>query len=396
MARRPPFASLTGKAARVAAAVTATVAVLSACGGSGSATGAPALSNACGPPPYFTMLPVSASQLGGVSVFGTIDAPGHVLPTPHVGLFLNEERVPFLAPGDLKVTQVRRVTYLTSPTREGETDYALFFGVCRDVNGWFGHLPDVVPRLASADFSQCEQYSTPFETVQSCTANVGQVEFSRGEQLGLGGFSEEFGLLAVDFGLTDDRVTNFYVTPGRYPRPTLHAVCPYEAFDSASRNLLYSRLTDGARPGITPAGEPRCGTMEVDVPGTAKGVWVERGVTGPIGGNEQAYITLAGYPYRPEDHLALSLGPAGVGGRTVVVGHEAAGRVNRPFEAVAADGLLYCYHGDSYYPNSSWLLSLDGSGTLRLEHVEHPGAASPCLGDPSTWSFSGAAMEFVR
>ena len=46
------------------------------------------------------------------------------------------------------------------------------------------------------------------------------------------------------------------------------------------------------------AGEPCCGTMEVDVAGTAKGVWAESGV-GPVAGDECGYITLADYPYRP-------------------------------------------------------------------------------------------------
>lgn len=389
---RPVF----GRATAVSRLASVAVAgILAACGGSSSPTGAPTVNNACGAPPYFTMLPVSSSQIAGVSVFGGVDAPGHVLPTPHSGLFVTNERIPFVAPGDIQVTQVRRVRYLSSPTREDETDYALFFGVCRDVNGWFGHLPEVAPRLASVDFSDCEQYDTAFETVQSCTANLSGMSFSRGELLGLAGTSEALDLLAVDFGLTDDRVTNSYITPGRYPLPTLHAVCPYEAFDTASRDLFLSRLTDGARPSITPGGEPRCGTMQVDVAGTAKGVWVEEGVTGPVGGNEQHYISLVDYPYRPQEFLALSLGPADVGGRTALV-PRGTGRVNRPFEEVPADGLIYCYHGDTEYPDSSWLLSVATSGGLALELVDHPGTASPCLDDPSTWAFSGGAEAFER
>ena len=217
-----------------------------------------------------------------------------------------------------------------------------------------------------------------------------------GAPLGTAGLSVELGLLAVDFGLTDSRVSHFYASPSRYPSATLHAVCPYELFDTTNRGILFSVLQDGARPAEAPSGQPRCGTMEVDVVGTAKGVWAEVGVSGPVAGDETRYITLANYPYRPQEKLAMSLGPSGVGARLAIVQREASGRVNRAFEEVAADGLLRCYHGDPFYQGSSWFLALEESGTLTIEHVDHAGATSPCGNDPSTWSFGANAMAFVR
>jgi hypothetical protein len=66
-----------------------------------------------------------------------------------------------------------------------------------------------------------------------------------------------------------------------------------DQFGGSNQGLLYSKLRDMGRSGIVPAGEPRCGLMEVDVAGTAKGVWVETGVTGPVEGPKS---TSAGPP----------------------------------------------------------------------------------------------------
>jgi len=110
---------------------------------------------------------------------------------------------------------------------------------------------------------------------------------------------------------------------------------------------LYAKLQDKGRPGLVPAGEPRCGTMLVDVVGTAKGVWAEPTVTTPVAGDETRYITLADYPYRPQDHLALSLAPQVLGARVAVVPRASAGRVNRAFRpgnGGRADLLLWARH----------------------------------------------------
>ena len=382
-------ATLTGAACAI---------LLLACGGDKSPTGAPGVSNSCGPLPYFTVLPVAPGDIDAVAVVGGLGAPGHTLPTAQSGILLARINVPVLSPGRIQPTQLRRVTYVASPNRQGEIDYALFYGVCRDVDGWFGHLTTVPGKiLERADFSNCERYNTSIETVESCTSNLSNLTLSAGESMGTGGLSVELGLVGLDIGLLDQRVNHFYVTRSRYPAGTFHAVCPWEYFDDTNRGILLSALRDLGRPGLVPGGEPRCGTMEVDVAGTAKGVWAEVGVTGPLQGDETRYMTLANYPYRPEEMLALSLGPAALGARVAVVPRATTGRVNRSFEQVTGDGLMYCYSAtDPPDLGRSWLLSLAGGGTLRIEQIEHIGAPGPCVDDPATWSFGPNAMAFVR
>ncbi len=379
---------------RRARSVFLTLLVLAACGG--DSISGPA-GEACGPGPYFTVLPAAANDIAAISVIGGLGAPGHTLPTPHAGLFLARENVPIRVPGDMAITELRRVTYLQSPTRQGERDYAVNFQVCSEVTGWFGHIVTLAPTIptASIEWRNCETYSTSDERVESCLARPRDLRLSAGDALGTGGLSAARGFLAVDIGLLDTRVRHTYVSPGRFSLGQLHAVCTWEQFDAANRSVLFSKLRDLARPGVAPAGEPRCGTLQVDVAGTAQGVWAETGVSGPVQGDERRYITLANYPYRPQDELALSLGPANLGPFVAVVPRRSSGRVNRAFDQVRADGQIYCYT-QAEAPTFSWFVSLTSDTALRIERVTHAVAASPCAADPGTWRFGGGAVSMVR
>lgn len=137
--------------------------------------------------------------------------------------------------------------------------------------------------------------------------------------------------------------------------------------------------------------------MEVDVAGTAKGVWAEQGVTEPLAGDETRYIALVDYPYRPQAVLALSLGPAALGGHISHVPRRTSGRVNLAFELVTPDGLIYCYGPDiGPWSVGSWFLSLTSGTELQIEHIGHGPGASPCDDDPGTWSLGGGAVSMVR
>lgn len=353
--------------------------------------------DSCGSPPYFTVLPVPATDLDLVTVFGGVDGPGHTLPTAHAGMMLARENVALRSPGDLAITTVRRVRYKSSPTRQGEEDYAIYIQVCKELTGWFGHVTSLSSFATGGfDYDDCDTYSTAFETVESCEAKGLDIKVRAGDPLGTGGLSATRGFLAIDFGMLDDRVNNFYAAPQRHPDGSFHAVCPWEQFDDMNKAVLFSKLRDGSRPAKVPSGQPRCGSMEVDVVGTARGVWAESGVSGRVQGDETRYITLANYPYRPQDDLVLSIGPANLGARTSVVPRRTAGRVNRAFEEVTQDGQIYCYGPDDRFGGASWFVQLPSASGLRIELVSHADGASPCDDDPATWRFGAAAVSMVR
>lgn len=353
-------------------------------------------SQACGSSPYFTVLPVDLSDVNLIAVWGGMGAPGHTLPTAHSGFYLKTEGAQVRSPAAMKVTRLRRVRYLQSPNRQGVEDFAAEFQVCREVSGWFGHLTSIASALQVPEsrWGGCQTYSTATETVQSCSAPLEAVTVAAGQSLGTGGESIALGLMGLDFGLRDTRVNNFYITPSRYPMDTFRSICPWDQFTPVLRDQLYAILRDPSRSGMTPGGDPRCGTMEVDVPSTAKGVWVVQGAS-PQPGNETDYVALADYPYRPQEYLTLSLGPASLGARTVVVPRQPSGRVNRPFEQMTSDGQVYCYGLDPFYPTTSWLIGMSAATELRIRQVNHASGASPCLADPGTWSLTGA-VSLVR
>ena len=351
----------------------------------------------CGPGPHFTAIPVAPGDLVLIAAYGGLGAPGHTLPTPHTGFMLGTEGAPVVSPGALQITALRRTQYLVSPNRQGREDYTADFRVCKEISGWFGHLTSLAPTIpqSQVNWKECNRYSTAEETVETCRASLSEVTLAAGEALGTGGMSIALGLMGLDFGLIDTRVDNGYVAQWRYSRETRHAICPWDQFEVGLQTQLYAKLRDGGRPWVTPGGEPRCGAMAVDLAGTARGAWAPPTATNPVQGNETAYLALANYPYRPQDSLALSLGPTALGARVAVVGRETSGRVNRAFEQVSADGQIHCYGPDPLLPGSSWLLALTSPTRLSIRKVDHTPGASPCQGDPATWSLAGA-MELVR
>ena len=376
--------------ARASAAVLCTLAVI-ACGGDSTAPAAE-----CGDPPYLSALPAASADINFTSTHSGYGAPGHTLPTPHVGIFMKHVNVPIYSPGKVEVVQLRRTTYVTSPRRQGKSDYTIEFRLCRDIQGWYGHVTTLTDAFPSdPGWRDCQTYSTSDETVQSCFARPAGVTLTAGQQVGTAAMSAELGLMALDFGLLDNRVNHTFISPWRFPQPLFHAVCPYEYFDTANRDVLIGLMRDAFSPApLTPA-TPPCGTMQVDVPNTAQGIWVETGVTTPVGGNETQYITLANDPYRPQTRLSLSLGPTILGATVGIVGRETSGRVNRVFSDVTADGLIYCY--TSVTPSvRSWFLALPTSTTLSIRRIDHAAGASPCLADPGTWSFGSNTLSMVR
>jgi hypothetical protein len=167
-------------------------------------------------------------------------------------------------------------------------------------------------------------------------------------------------------------------------------VCPYEYFDVPNQNILFGLMRDPSAAGGVASGTPRCGTMQVDVSNTAQGVWAELGITTPLAGNETRYITLANDPYRPQERLALSLGPTVLGATVALTtSRQSSGRVNRAFDQVGPDGLIYCYAAFNQ-ATRSWFVSLSSIQRLSVRRLDHSAGASPCNADPSTWTMVGA------
>ena len=83
-------------------------------------------------------------------------------------------------------------------------------------------------------------------------------------------------------------------------------------------------------------------------------------------------------------------------GLGAVVARGTTGRVNRAFEQVTNDGLVYCYGPDAQRPGRNWLLTMTGPSGLNIRMVNATVAVpNICAADPSTWSMAGA-ISMVR
>lgn len=104
--------------------------------------------------------------------------------------------------------------------------------------------------IPDGGWTDCQQYSTADETVETCSVRLHDVPLDAGQLPGTSGMSIEQGLMGLDFGLTDTSVTRFYVEPSRHPQISIHAICPWVQFVPTVREQLYARLLDKSRPDL--------------------------------------------------------------------------------------------------------------------------------------------------
>lgn len=371
----------------------AALAALAACSSGSGPEDAPPCSNGLA----FTVLPVPLDQVAIVSPVGSMGPPVHTIPTDHAGFYVNGAGIPLLAPAAARVTSVSRTRYLVSPFRQGQADHSLVLKLCGSFTLRFSHIVTVsAPIAAEITTSGCERYSTANEAVESCTNDHASVEVTAGETLGtVGGPTAG----AFDFGLYDAGHDNYFVNPGRYSGATRTAVCPYDPFPATIRDQLFARITAD---GLPSSGEsPRCGSMSVDVAGTAMGVWVLQSQPVSQMGDETNFLALAPHPMFPQSRQTFSAGPAAIAApfgvsAQVRYPRQASGRVNRVFSDVHGDGLIYCYVFDGPNVAVSYLIRLAANQVLTIQRVTHPVGASPCNNDPATWTLGATALAFIR
>ncbi|MBL7717132.1 MAG: hypothetical protein JNL01_16835 [Bdellovibrionales bacterium] len=348
---------------------------------------------ACTDSDLFSVQPVPTSAISYLAPIGTL-APvgGSPLPKAHTGFMLNSSNVPVTAPGNLIIKSVREVTYVTSPTRPGYTDYAVYFDVCREVGGHLGHLSSLDPAISSQlGTLTCSEYSTVDETVRNCEVRV-NISVSAGSTLGTTGTPPHSP--AMDIGMRDSRVSD-YVNPSRYGNPSSGTLCPWSWFSEPIRSQLESKIGDGA---TFTTESPKCGTMQVDLTGTARGRWTLE--SSPANGTDPTasdFFVLARDPYAGETKAVISTRIAALNPSALVkFTLQTTGKLNAAPENISADGSIYCYDSNLGTSTYSFLVQLISEGRLRVEKKTHAAGTSVCNSAPSAWAFSGAAVYLIR
>jgi hypothetical protein len=355
---------------------------------------------ACEAGPYLTQLPVEQGLIESVSILGQFNPPGDIFPRGQTSLALNGSGLtPLYAPADVTITSVRVTHWLASAHRPDTSDYSISFEIdaCPEIFGVFHHIPVLTTALESQlTQATCETYSTESETIESCSAFV-RIPTSTGTVLG-----QASAFAGFDFDFFDKRVSFDYIAAHRYPAARW-AICVQPLFVPALRDFLLERVGRG---GIRRIQEPVCGTMEIDVPGTAQGMWVV----------ENQNVTLS---FETAHHF-FALAPDELSDEFIVVATahpafaidgywplytfrvEPTGRVNRSFADLTPDGTIHCYTPGPGIPGGfptiiSIFVAFENDGRLRIEHMRHELNQSPCtLQAAEDWSFTGAAVRLMR
>ena len=350
----------------------------------------------------FKRSPVEVSKISYVAPIGVL-APvgGSPLPKQHTGFMLNEYGVPIFAPGDLTIIQIRKVTYNLSPTRPGYIDYAIFFSVCDEVRGHFGHITNLNPILQplASDY-QCSSYSTVDETVESCNANV-KIKVAEGTQIATSGTASHSP--AVDIGMSDSRVTDGYLNPARYGKDNAPGtICPWDFYIDSVKTQLYSKIGLSAKNLSTES--PKCGTLAIDRFGTAAGRWTSK--DNPGNGFDPAdgkFLVLVADTYQPQSRIAFSTRLDGIASNLQFeplnyprFPVQESGRVNRQPTQITDDGNIYCYAVDLTNSTESFLVQLINKSELKVEKVLHQAGASPCSKAVNELNFSSRAITLIR
>jgi hypothetical protein len=327
-----------------------------------------------------TASPIKPEQISTIIPLGNFAPPGHILPTGHMYYnYLNAGTktnfIPALttiyAPADATITAVTLFENGTADTPYNS--YRLDFQVCDQVSGYFIHLLTLNDTLKAALHEPYDRTSTSGvggTKVDRTFTKTTTIKVKAGDVLGTagGGPNLPYGL---DFALIDLRTpAPTQANPARW-KDDSHYVCSIDYFPAAISSQLYPHIGDYYGP--REPGDPKCGQVYQDKPGTAQGTWFEKGVA-PAGqlGPVQAHLTL-GHSAFDHQRAVFAMGPdlqkLGFNINSALEFTPAAtGHTNLDFSQVTP-GAVYCYTLTDQYDarkTTAALVQLLDAGTLRI------------------------------
>lgn len=257
----------------------------SAACGSNSTTTSPTSSSIQAPADgvaQFTVIPVDLLPPGGLTALGSLNPPGHVLPTDHVYFYPSSLAGPSFTLG----TPVRNVrapaTGVLQFVLQQGSDAKLTFKVTSTFSYYLDH---VIPNTAMQ---------------VGALVRAGDIVGTSTTTLDLG---------AYDYATT----LGGLITPTRYPDETLHCVSPWKYFVEPLRSQLYALIYR------TPSATDKDGKIDFDMAGRLAGGWFDSSLpktnesAGPTGWPKTVGFV---YDYFDPTQVRISIGgtiaPAGV------------------------------------------------------------------------------------
>lgn len=319
---------------------------------------------------------IKEEDLTTIIPLGNLAPPGHILPTnhmyfnyKHVGTGPNKHSVEtaIYSPADITATSMLEID--TTNDKASYKAYKIDFDLCPEVSGYFILVQKLNDALASA-------YKSAQDTGTGGKRQV-SVKLTAGELIGYGGGAAGFPT-GIDFTIIDTREPKPTVAnPDRWHKSGLYFSCALDYFDPELSKRLYQKIGNFNLEYLNP-GNPVCGTVYQDVPGTSQGVWVTQGF------NEQLRDTehVAALVHSNFDHKegAFSFGDkikaVGISNNAALLFEpKTSGLINLDFNLVS-DNKVYCYDTDNGHgqPSSkvTILLQLVDDKTIRIGRSSKP------------------------
>jgi hypothetical protein len=362
----------------------------------------------------FSRAPINFEDVTSMGVLGSLIPPGHTFPTPHLYMYVIDSEAPqdieadVHAPADLIL---KTVVYKYQPiedSTEGYTDFDLHFQICEDVWLYFIHVrrlthPDILAAMgegscpdsgADRDYIECHLPVDISLTADAVIGTTGDLGWAFGMDVGV-----------RDYRISDGRTA--FANPDRwcgvtdpYIAQRCYTACFFDYLDENTAAPYYDLFAkiDGGQI-IQRQEDPVCGTVYLDVDGTAQGYWFPSKEPTT---NEVNSLFLGPNDYLPSKHsISTGNGIPNLASKVYTFTTEASGFVNREFNDIA-DTEIYCF--DTLYDSLSSLLSesqaymdfiillqlADDGNSMTIEKQE----LSNCGSGP--WNFTAIAVEFFR
>jgi len=350
--------------------------------------------------PLFGTSPVAPADFIAFRPLGFLSTPIHMFPAKHSSFSMTPigqaaAPKPVVAPGRGFVTEIYEASFST-----GGTNYQVFLRPCLEVRAYFGHLATISDKLLAAfnaGTPSCNAFDDGSSTVTTCRRENLSVLLEEGEQFGTGPDTA-----GVDFGTLDFRRTPAaFADATHYDHYYLYYTSPLDYFTAATRAAIEGKTGDVFGTALRTAA-PVGGTYMQDIPGTAQGNWFLPGKYHSNTTDLSIFLGLA-HDYVDPSQPIMAIGTSVPGMSMGLYAYTVAqsGKINRNFDAVAADGNVYCFDNflQGRSPGGMPLTRLDGvllmalpdAASLKVEMV----AAATCA-ELEAWAFSANAANFVR
>ncbi|MHC4752173.1 MAG: hypothetical protein ACYTFW_20165, partial [Planctomycetota bacterium] len=193
-----------------------------------------------------TVPPVEMDEINSIIPLGSINPPGHTLPTEHMYLNIGysgitTDTTPLRAPADVYIE-----TISDAIVGEERTEYVIMFALCKDVRGYYDHVKELSDEILSL-FENAECLSWSVHEDNYCTKEINHW-VDAGEVIGgVGHLQGNF-----DLGVYDLSKTSAFANVSRYSSRTPYIQCPLDYYDEPIRSQLYNKILDRTV-------EPLCG-----------------------------------------------------------------------------------------------------------------------------------------